>query len=104
MRHALALACVACLEALAGRALAGAVTDGSVGPVQSLSGAFTVPQALGTVRGANLFHSFARFGIAPGESATFSTTDAGLRHVIARVTGGEASLLQGPLLLTRAIT
>jgi filamentous hemagglutinin family protein len=81
----------------AGAAHAGAVTDGSVGAVQSLSGAMTVPQTLGTVRGGNLFHSFARFGIAVGESATFTTVDPGIRHVIARVTGGEASVLQGPL-------
>jgi len=78
---------------------AAAVTDGSVGAVQSLSGRFTVPQSLGTVRGGNLFHSFARFGVAPGESASFTTTDAALRNVIARVTGGEASVIQGPLSL-----
>jgi len=90
------------LCAAAPAAHAAAVTDGSVGAVQSLSGAMTIPQALGTVRGTNLFHSFARFGIAPGESATFTTTDAALRHVIARVTGGEASTLQGPLALRAA--
>ncbi|MBI5719741.1 MAG: filamentous hemagglutinin N-terminal domain-containing protein [Burkholderiales bacterium] len=83
----------------AGEAHAGAVTDGSVGAVQTLSGAMTVPQTLGTVRGGNLFHSFARFGIAVGESATFTTVDPGIRHVISRVTGGEASVLQGPLAL-----
>ena len=44
--------------------LAGAVTDGSAGSVQTLSGNFTVPQSLGTVRGTNLFHSFTRFGVA----------------------------------------
>lgn len=81
---------------------AGATTDGSVGAVQTLSGAFTVPQSLGALRGANLFHSFSRFSIASGESATFTTLDPGLRHVIARVTGGEASLLQGPLALVAA--
>ena len=62
-----------------------ALTDGTAGAVQSLSGRFTVPQSLGTVRGANLFHSFTRFGVAAGESATFNTNDAGLRHVITRL-------------------
>ncbi|MBL8343904.1 MAG: filamentous hemagglutinin N-terminal domain-containing protein [Rubrivivax sp.] len=81
---------------------AAAVTDGSVGAVQTLSGAMTVPQTLGTLRGGNLFHSFARFGIAAGESATFTTVDPGIRHVITRVTGGEASVLQGPLALQAA--
>lgn len=98
----------ACLAAAAMALLAGgdvhaaAVTDGSVGAVLTLSGAMTLPQTLGSVRGANLFHSFARFGIAVGESATFTTTDPGIRHVIARVTGGEGSVLQGPLALVAA--
>lgn len=34
-----------------------------------------VPQALGTLKGGNLFHSFASFGIERGESATFITFD-----------------------------
>ena len=103
--HPLALAAVAAFATLGtvpAAVQAGAVTDGSMGAVQSLSGRFVVPQSLGTVRGANLFHSFARFGIDPGEGARFTTTDPGLRHVIARVTGGEASVLQGPLQLQAA--
>lgn len=100
---ALAVSALAVATAAApGPVLAAAVTDGSAGAVQSLSGAMVVPQTLGTLRGANLFHSFARFGIAAGESATFTTTDPGIRHVITRVTGGEASLLQGPLALQAA--
>lgn len=98
-RRALALALAAAFGAATPAVHAAAVTDGSLGAVQSLSGRFTVPQSLGQVRGANLFHSFGRFSIAPGEAATFTTVDPGLRHVIARVTGGEASLLQGPLAL-----
>lgn len=83
-------------------AAAAALTDGTAGAVQSLSGQFTVPQSLGTVRGANLFHSFARFSVQRGEAATFTTSDAGIRHVIGRVTGGEASLIDGPLTLAAA--
>jgi filamentous hemagglutinin family protein len=83
-------------------ARAAAVTDGSVGAVQTLSGTFTVPQTLGTVRGNNLFHSFTRFGVAAGESATFTTSDAALRHVISRVTGTEPSLINGPVRLDAA--
>ncbi len=100
--HLIALAVTAALGAAAPAVHAAAVTDGSLGAVQSLSGRFTVPQSLGQVRGANLFHSFGRFSIASGETATFTTVDPGLRHVIARVTGGEASLLQGPLALQAA--
>lgn len=97
---AAALLCTMLVQPLPVRAAA--VTDGSVGAVQSLSGTMVVPQTLGTLRGTNLFHSFARFGIAAGESATFTTTDPGIRHVITRVTGGEASTLQGPLALQAA--
>ncbi len=96
------LAALATLAALPQTARAGATTDGSVGAVQTLSGRFTVPQALGTVRGSKLLHSFADFAIAKGETATFTTQDAALRHVIARVTGGQASVLEGPLQLQAA--
>jgi filamentous hemagglutinin family protein len=83
-------------------ALAGAVTDGSVGAVQQLSGQFVVPQTLGTVKGGNLFHSFASFGVASSESATFTTSSASIRNVIARVTGGQPSAIYGPLSLQAA--
>ena len=49
-----------------------AVTDGTVGAVESLSGHFTVPQSLGSTTGNNLFHSFKTFNINTGESATFT--------------------------------
>jgi filamentous hemagglutinin family protein len=86
------------LAAAWGTLHAAAVTDGTMGAVQSLSGQFTVPQSLGTLRGNNLFHSFGTFSIAAGESATF-LSGAAVGNVIARVTGGEASLLQGLLAL-----
>ncbi len=90
------------LASAAALAMADATTDGSVGPRQSLSGAFTIPQSLGALRGSNLFHSFARFGIDPGESATFTTTSGAIRNVIARVTGGQASVIHGLLKLEAA--
>lgn len=80
---------------------AAAVTDGSTGAVQTLAGNFTIPQTLGTINGANLFHSFRSFGINTGESATFTTTSA-LQNVIARVTGGAPSGINGPLRLNAA--
>ena len=104
--HALARAARGLLEGalLATPLLAfgAATTDGTMGGVQRLSGNFTVPQSLGTLKGGNLFHSFATFGIERGESATFTTSDPGIRHVIGRVTGTEASLLLGPLRLDAA--
>ncbi len=82
-----------------GSASAGATTDGSVGAIQTLSGHFTIPQSLGTVSGANLFHSFARFGIDAAECATFTTTTRSIQNVISRVTGGEPSAIHGALRL-----
>lgn len=99
----LAAALAAAFGGAACNAWAAAVTDGSMGAVQSLSGNFIVPQSLGQVRGGNLFHSFGKFSIAPNESATFFATDPAVRHVISRVTGGEASLIQGSLTLRSVI-
>ena len=72
-------------------------TDGTMGPATSLTGPdFAITEDLGTRRGANRFHSFQRFGIASGESATFSGA-ADISNVINRVTGGEASGIDGAL-------
>lgn len=89
------------LAAAWGPVQAAAVTDGSMGAVQSLSGNFTVPQSLGQLKGNNLFHSFGSFSIGASESATF-LSGATVQNVIARVTGSEASLLQGLLALKSA--
>lgn len=75
---------------------AGGTTDGTVGAVKTLSGNFTVPQTLGSLRGNNLFHSFQSFTIDAGESATF-TTDASIQNIITRVTGGNATSINGLL-------
>ena len=78
-------------------------TDGTVGAAQTLAGpAFVIPQTLGRVAGANLFQSFSVFSVGTGESATFTTTSASITNVIARVTGGSASQINGLLALTPA--
>lgn len=79
---------------------AGALTDGTMGPVRSLAGAMVIPPTLGTTRGSNLFHSFSRFGISLGESANFQSTDAAVRNLIVRVTGSEATSIDGTIRLT----
>jgi len=57
----------------AGPVQAQIVTDGSVGPKVSLSGSSVdIGANLGTRRGDNLFHSFETFGIATGQTATFT--------------------------------
>ena len=82
--------------ALAQSVWAEVVTDGSLGASTRLSGAMTIPQSLGTTKGDNLFHSFNRFNINTGESATF-TGDSNLKNVISRVTGGQISIIDGLL-------
>src|SRR5687767_6726202 len=81
----------------AGSVQAQIVTDGSIGPRVSLSGpSMEIGADLGSRRGGNLFHSFERFGVAPGQSATFTGPDD-VRNVIGRVTGSEASRIDGTL-------
>jgi filamentous hemagglutinin family protein len=73
------------------------VTDGTVGPKVSLHGGeIEIGANLATRRGDNLFHSFEKFGIATGQTATF-TGPGTIRNVISRVTGGEASKIDGTL-------
>lgn len=102
-----ALAATALLTVMAAgappQAWAGATSDTSWGRAQqTFSGQFTLPESLGRVSGNNLFHSFVRFSIDSGESATFTTSTRTLANVIARVSGSEASLLDGQLRLNAA--
>src|SRR3954471_2708547 len=81
----------------AGPVQAQIVTDGTVGPKVSLRGGdIEIGANLGTRRGDNLFHSFERFGIATGQTATF-TGPGTIKNVISRVTGGEVSNIDGTL-------
>lgn len=74
------------------------VTDGSLGGgMRSLSGPnYRIGADLGQQAGGNLFHSFAQFGLATGQSATFSGP-ASVTNVIARVTGGSQSAIDGAI-------
>src|ERR671910_1478533 len=73
------------------------VTDGTLGPKVSLQGGeIKIGADLGSRRGANLFHSFEKFGITTGQSATF-TGPGDIKNVISRVTGGEVSNIDGKL-------
>src|SRR4051812_37977376 len=81
----------------AGPVQAQIVTDGSLGPKVSLRGGqIEIGANLGTQSGANLFHSFEKFGIATGQTATF-TGPGTIKNVISRVTGGEISNIDGKL-------
>lgn len=73
------------------------VTDGTVGAAVALDGLdVEIPAELGQTRGGNLFHSFERFNVDTGASATFTGPD-GLNNVISRVTGGAISAIDGTL-------
>ncbi len=72
-------------------------TDGSMGSAQSLQGPdYRIDEVLGRRSGSNLFHSFSDFNIHTGESATF-TGASDIANVISRVTGGNASTINGLL-------
>lgn len=75
-------------------------TDGSVGARASLTGpAYAIPDFLGRRVGPNLLHSFSTFNIRAGESATFSGVRT-IENIIARITGGLPSTIDGPLRVT----
>ncbi len=77
-------------------------TDGSLGPAVNLSGPeYEIAADLGKQAGGNLFHSFGKFGLDSGESATFTGPDS-VRNVISRISGGNPSYIDG--LIRSAIT
>ncbi len=48
---------------------------------------------------ANLFHSFTQFGLSEGQIANF-LTNPNIRNILGRVTGGDASLINGLIQVT----
>lgn len=79
-------------------ATAEVVFDGSIGPLApgtTRAGTFSITEADGALRGANLFHSFGVFNVNPGEAATFSHATGGVRNIIGRVSGDTATTIRG---------
>jgi filamentous hemagglutinin family protein len=73
------------------------ITDGTVGQAMTLTGPdFRISDTLGQQVGGNLFHSFKLFDINAGERATF-TGPTSVANILARVTGGNASFIDGTL-------
>ena len=69
--------------------------DGRLSPAQTLAGPnYAITAGLGKQVGGNLFHSFGKFGLVQGESATFSGP-VSVTNVVGRVTGGAASSIDG---------
>ncbi|MDH3598199.1 MAG: filamentous hemagglutinin N-terminal domain-containing protein [Candidatus Tectomicrobia bacterium] len=72
-------------------------TDGTVGRATELRGPhYEISDELGRRRGRNLFHSFLRFNVHEGQSATF-TGPTTVENIVSRVTGGEGSSINGNL-------
>jgi len=71
--------------------------DGSMGPGGPLTGPdYDITSNLGQIRGSNLFHSFGKFNVLTGESATFSGPGS-IANILSRVTGGNQSFIDGLL-------
>jgi len=71
------------------------VLDGSLGPKGALPGPdFLIDSSFGQQVGPNLFHSFETFNINNPERAIFMGP-VGIDNVISRVTGGQASFING---------
>ena len=84
---------ILCLGVIA--ASAQIVTDGSLGARTNLSGDVSIVRSeLGQRAGENLFHSFDRFSVNDGAAVIFGVPD-GVGNLISRVTGPEASALNG---------
>jgi len=92
--------------ALSGPARAEVVLDGTLDPadagraIPSVGGTYTIGAGDGT--GAefapNLFHSFQVFGVESGRTARFTApAGSGITHVLARVTGGDVTRIDGRL-------
>jgi filamentous hemagglutinin family protein len=91
-----ALVAALLLAGVAGPAAGQVVLDNTLHPHPSpLTGPdFTIPASVGATRGKNLFHSFSSFSLTSTETATF-TGPSSIENVIARVTGGRPSSIDG---------
>ena len=72
--------------------------DGTGTTVNAVGNQFAITK--GTASGQNLFHSFQQFDL-PGGRANFEVP-SGIQNILARVTGGSASLIQGQLAVNGA--
>lgn len=85
-------------ELLIAQAIAPA-TDGVGTVVTPTETGFDINGGQQSTNGANLFHSFSRFNVAPAQIANFLSTPE-IQNILARVVGGEASVIEGLLQVT----
>ncbi|MEO5333165.1 MAG: filamentous hemagglutinin N-terminal domain-containing protein [Magnetococcus sp. YQC-5] len=65
------------------------------GELPRINGVYAIKQDLGKTLGKNLFHSFAKFDLAAGETADFQGSS--IINIISRVTGGTKSHIDGTI-------
>src|SRR5258708_26455435 len=104
LRHAPVLILTSAVCAV--RAFGGSVVvDGSLGAApgpltKDAGGIFSITPALGRQSGKNLFYSFSRLNLDQGEVASFTGPPSGISNVLARVTEGNSSTIDGTLRCT----
>lgn len=76
---------------------------GSPGSVNLSGGRYNILPQSGTAVGGNLFHSFSAFSV-PANTTAFFSTNPGTIRIIARVTGGEVTRIDGTLTSGRSGT
>lgn len=69
-------------------------SDGTGTTVTQEGNRFNIQGGSQSKDGANLFHSFSRFGLDRGQVANFWSNPA-IRNILTRVTGGESSFING---------
>ncbi len=72
-------------------------TDGLWGAAAEVGGDVPLDVSLGMARGGNRFFSLATLSLFNGQQLSFANLDDSDQHVIARVTGGESSVLDGTI-------
>lgn len=99
LRYIVKQVAIVCLIAAQGWVHAAVIRDGTIGPdgsVQPVGPDFEIPEHFGALNGTNLFHSFQEFSLGQDQSATFTGTRP-IDNIIGRVTGGNASNIDGLL-------
>lgn len=94
------LASIAAMVPLVGAIASRPAFAQAIAPAADGTGTVVTPQGSqftitgGTQAGANLFHSFQRFGLSQGQTAQFLANPQ-IQAILGRVTGGEASVING---------
>jgi filamentous hemagglutinin family protein len=83
---------------ISGQAQPAITSDGTMNTTVNFGGGNYIISD-GTIKGSNQFHSFGRFNVPTGESATFTGPNA-IENIIGRVTGGELSDIDGTIAST----